>query len=401
VKTLHFFVLKERTNGTMAANATLPTFAVINYAVRRNRDGSIKTIDEPDDPSRRGVLQFHANMKPSTQALLLYDIQATKRCVGLATIYTAKFVDPTNAASGNVATVTAPPPAAASHRGAGVPPKTALFFLHGFNSNPTGVFNGWRKYQNRNPNREVVPVLWADHQWSIFGYTPDKVYMADPAARAFSDLVDIANSWAFPRRSLVCHSMGNFVLRRLARYVAKTDGVNLAFDDIFMVAADVSDQVFDDDQNHVDPTRPASRDECDGLSILALATHQVHVLHSSKDWALKARVIPNCGGRALGARGYVAGGHANTCRSEVNASNVAKLTDINCSNNPRGGCIGHNYQFEGWAIDLYEATIAIRAAAAASQAQTAAVAPAAVVARAPARAPAAAARRDANAAEQE
>jgi Alpha/beta hydrolase of unknown function (DUF900) len=351
----------------MAVNAPLPAYAVINFAVRRNRDGTIRTYYESD--VRRDVLRFHANMRPSNRAILLYDIVATRRCAGLATVYSAKFVDPSNndaaaaaAAIGNVTAAPAPDPASSRAVGGAPRPKSAVFFLHGFNSNPTGVFKGWQKYQDQLPDgssREVVPVLWADNQLSIFGYSLDKLCNVDPAGQALSDLVGIANGWAFPTRSLVCHSMGNFVLRRLARHVATTQGVNVRFDDIFMVAADVSDQVFDAAHNQVDPNRPASAEECDGISILALAAHQVHVLHSSNDWALKARVVPNCGGRALGARGYDDGSRL------PNARGGNKLTQTDCSHLPRGGCLGHNYQFEGWAVATYERIMNDRGAAAA------------------------------------
>jgi esterase/lipase superfamily enzyme len=337
----------------MAANppAPLPTFAVINYDVARDAQGHVVT-----DPAT-ARLEFHANMKPSMHhALLVFGIEDSGRTDGGAPIYTARVIDPDNVGGphGNAARR-----AGANSNNAGGPqPETTVFFIHGFNSNPTGVFEGWRAYQNLHPNREVVPVIWADHQIGICGYTADKLCRVDPAAHSLSDLVNIANNWAFPKRTLVCHSMGNFVLRRLARYVAQTPGANLAFDDIFMVSADVSAKVFD---------RPGCCScfccccaDHDGTSVLELANYQVHVLHSGNDRALQARILANCFAPALGAHGY-----SENARLPDDAGGN-KLTQQDCSDRPCADPSGHGYQFEAWAVTLYETTIASRVAAAAA-----------------------------------
>ena len=178
----------------------------------------------------------------------------------------------------------------------------------------------------------------------------DKFRKVPKAAKAFAHVVNYPH--AFPQRSLVCPSMGNFLLRRLARALAEQGRdetgfgkqrardnptqlspveTDYCFDDIFMVAADVSDRSFDKRQNNNrDPTKNA------GLCIIRLVKHNVHVLHSRKDKAMWVKVIPILGSCGLGLWGY----------NKVHVDAAAKLLVMNCDDWNITDCIGHKNFFE-------------------------------------------------------
>lgn len=93
-----------------------------------------------------------------------------------------------------------------------------LFFIHGFNSNPEDVFKQCQEYQTKQQQQQqrlVIPVLWACATDGIWGYSKDRRFNAPLAAEALAPLLRIA--YAFPQRSLLCHSMGNYVLQGVAR----------------------------------------------------------------------------------------------------------------------------------------------------------------------------------------
>jgi esterase/lipase superfamily enzyme len=151
-----------------------------------------------------------------------------------------------------------------------------LFYTHGFNVPPRYVMNECAEYA-RDYNRMVIPLIWAAEDRGVFGYGQDRLLNAPTAAEAFRDKLDIAKHI---RKSLLCHSMGNYVLRLAAR----TDAQHRPFEDIFMVAADVNHDIFDESQNnHTNHTLN------DGLEIASMAQKEVHVLHSHKDLTMKAR----------------------------------------------------------------------------------------------------------------
>jgi hypothetical protein len=123
--------------------------------------------------------------------------------------------------------------------------------------------------------------------------------------------------------------MGNYFLQTLITggngdicpYIGK-------FRDVFMVAADVERSIF----NMTD--------------IAQLVTHNVHVLHSKRDWAMTARRFTNSFREALGARGYDG--------NNVGFNQQGKLVKINCMKYQADGCAHHNYAFSDDAINYYD-----------------------------------------------
>jgi hypothetical protein len=352
----------------------VPMFVIINYKVERNKTGRIKV-------DRNWRIRFHAKMGPSEHALHLYSIRNTGEFYHGAPIYDAHVFGQAELDlpyevikekhlhmvhhddEADVKPFPTQPvivhddeakPRATVAASTDVAPKAAavydphyLFYIHGFNSDPTTVFNSCQKYHAEHPRRIVVPVLWADNQYGVLGYLPDKLFNVQPAAKAFARVVNYPD--AFPQRSLVCHSMGNFLLRRLARGFAELRNLDEGmqgpcFEDIFMVAADVHDRLFDRWQN-----RHNDRTKNDGLCVLDLVRRKVYVLHSGRDKALIARVVPNFGSCALGLWGY------NKKRLHDEAR--GKLEERNCDQWNNTGPIHHSYFFQSEQMQYYEDTL--------------------------------------------
>ena len=93
--------------------------------------------------------------------------------------------------------------------------------------------------------------------------------------------------------SVMCHSMGNFVLKKFAPDDASA--VRLEFEHIFMVAADVRATTFN--------VQEKDGPDVDGPDILSICKKKVHVLWYWWDRALLARRVENEGRIALGKVG--------------------------------------------------------------------------------------------------
>jgi esterase/lipase superfamily enzyme len=103
-----------------------------------------------------------------------------------------------------------------------------LFCVHGFNTQPgqhLKEMNDAAKKFNKG-KFTLVPVIWPNKRGLENYYSGRPT--ASGAGKAFKTLKRGIDS--FPRKSLLCHSMGNHVLRHAA------DG-KFKFDNIFMVAA--------------------------------------------------------------------------------------------------------------------------------------------------------------------
>ena len=111
-----------------------------------------------------------------------------------------------------------------SKGGAGKP----LFCVHGFNVQPGSHLKNLKEQARKFDEGKfsIVPVLWPS-KGGVRNYWGDRGDGAPGAGNAFS-LMKRMDS--FPNKSLLCHSMGNFVLRCAAQ-------TNIRFDNIFMVAA--------------------------------------------------------------------------------------------------------------------------------------------------------------------
>ena len=98
------------------------------------------------------------------------------------------------------------------------------------------------------------------------------------AAKAFANLSTVLNQ--FPSKSVMTHSMGNRVLRLAAQNMADA-GEGFAFDNIFMVAADVDNDIFDAGNENRSNIRSMLAKDDNGKP-----KGKVYVVHSTKDFAL-------------------------------------------------------------------------------------------------------------------
>ena len=171
--------------------------------------------------------------------------------------------------------------------------------------------------------------------------------------------------------SIMCHSMGNYVLKKMApnkpaeeggekdkyineqgeRVEQKTDAFR--FDNIFMVAADVRAVTFDETlgEETIKVDGKEVKDH-DGKDILRLAKHKVHVCWHERDKALLVRRGTNWGRPALGKNGLESKYMKNLIKPGLDPK--GKLVDKYCKEwaDQKGG-MRHGYQAIPDAQDYY------------------------------------------------
>jgi len=155
-----------------------------------------------------------------------------------------------------------------------------LFCVHGFNVQPGTHLKNFKDSVNGKFNQGKfmpVPVIWPS-KGGLNNYWGDRDNSAPGAGQAFKTLKRGVDS--FPSKSLLCHSMGNFVLRHAA-------DANFRFDNIFMCAADVRHDLFK--KKFIGGN---NRRREDGLKICRMLTNKnkgkVHIVYNAWDGALNA-----------------------------------------------------------------------------------------------------------------
>ncbi|WP_133406743.1 alpha/beta hydrolase [Parashewanella tropica] len=145
-----------------------------------------------------------------------------------------------------------------------------LFYIHGFNNNmEPDVFDSADKLQNLINQQsselvEVIPIIWPCDDDSALAFINDywdDQDAADASGPAFSRLLGKFEQWrreaeqqkqpCFKRMNILAHSMGNRVLvNAIADWASKYNSNNmpLLFRNIFMVAADVDNQILEADK---------------------------------------------------------------------------------------------------------------------------------------------------------
>ena len=116
-----------------------------------------------------------------------------------------------------------------------------FFAVHGFDNEPVSLLNGVKQAQEDldeldnevKSNCQIVPVLWPNYGWKVSpaAHRKNKANSSETEVE-INKMLDQAmvSLNVFPKKNLMCHSMGNFLLRREAND-------KLQFDNIFMVAA--------------------------------------------------------------------------------------------------------------------------------------------------------------------
>jgi len=202
-----------------------------------------------------------------------------------------------------------------------------LFYIHGWKNSCRDSVNKCVAMNNMelDPKKKflVLPVFWAAG-WEDLMYRDERRVAAPEAGKDFRVLY---NTMAYAlkdstvKKSLICHSMGNFVLRIFAQGHDDLNGDTKnppVFEDIFMVAADVRWDLFNEEfnQGHTEEVDTNEKKENlkhsgytdGGHKIVNLAKNKVHVLYNTGDKALLARQVWHSkGGSKVSAIGRCAG----------------------------------------------------------------------------------------------
>ena len=309
-------------------------------------------------PGRDGIVSFSTFSDFGETAHFLYDVQRTTQRQQGQPVYYAKV-----ASEADVERVLQ------EHNADNI-----LLAIHGFSASPTDAMRGVQSY-NKRPDRQylAVPVIW-DTSESLATYATDRRDLAPEAGEALLGLLqDIIDDAAFVSRrlSIMCHSMGNYVLRACAQM--RPDNAAPVFDDIFMVAADVREDIFDTLANDYPEDRnkgnSCSIDEFDqhvknpGLDIASLAKRKVHVLWSRGDTALMVshltklfqqgrrekgkKIMNRITNRALGA-------HGRDRKIKTHPTLQGKVVYHDCGRFNWGFPAFHGYHWAEGAIKIYE-----------------------------------------------
>jgi len=202
-----------------------------------------------------------------------------------------------------------------------------LFFIHGWKNSCRKSINTCIEMNNIELDSKkkflVLPVFWAAG-WRDFQYRDERRISAPEGGKDFRVLYNtMANVLkdSTVKKSLVCHSMGNFVLRIFAQGHDDLNGDTQnqpVFEDIFMVAADVRWDLFNEEFNQgrteeVDPDEKKANLKHSaytdgGHKIVNLAKNKIHVLYNIGDKALLGRQVWHArGGSKASALGRCAG----------------------------------------------------------------------------------------------
>lgn len=200
-----------------------------------------------------------------------------------------------------------------------------LLCLHGFATQPDAWLEDCANYprNSKNETTVVIPILWA----AADGLNPWQAYRADRTGAqvvgdALAPLLTCAR--ALQNKSLMCHSMGNFVLQWAASPALELEYED-RFRDIFMVAPDTDQDMFRSSE---------------GQNILKLVQNRVHVLHAKDDRALNFRQRFVIRRKALGLRG--------------DPTNAALNFDCLSFSGKADPLVHHSYQFHPRAVQYYE-----------------------------------------------
>jgi len=226
-----------------------------------------------------------------------------------------------------------------------------LFCIHGWRVQPGTHL---KKLKNLNQKKFtkgkfiLVPVIWPS---SKIKYENDRK-RSMRAGKAFAALKDKIE--CFSSKSLLCHSMGNRVLRHAADATFK-------FDNIFMVAADVRHDLFHKDYIRGNDNDEPEKERDDGLEICRMLSNRekgkVHVLYNGADYALNLS-----GWWPMTWKSRLGSVSNNQKRTWYGGWRKADLTDpeikefvVNKACNPHlTNKLSHNYQFNDFAIRYYQ-----------------------------------------------
>ncbi len=218
--------------------------------------------------------------------------------------------------------------------------RKVLFSVHGFNGNPRGYLLQVKYIEERFQKFKLIPVLWPS-AGSMLGYFRDRS-LSKAAGKAFQSIVEPIETFD---KSLLCHSMGNYLLRNFAN-------PSYNFDNIFMVASDVESKIFY--ESYIEGGDQEWRK--DGLEITKMLNDKkdggkVHILYNKNDSDLLLSTVVNMKSR-LGRDGLSFDGGCCGNIEKLHDEVKDKITSVDWTNNSPSN--PHNYQFDWSVVAYYE-----------------------------------------------
>lgn len=228
--------------------------------------------------------------------------------------------------------------------------KKVLACVHGFTVQPETIINGCVDIKNReNFDHNIIPVIWPSQGSILYNKEQD---IAEQAAKAFGNMESVSEDISI---SLMCHSMGNYVLSLYAKGLDK-EKLTPTYDCIFMVASDVWEEMFNEriinagwwPLNSSDPFGDA------GLKLVRLLKKddsKVHIIHNEDDRALSASVFHNGGRSRLGRYGKI----GQEERGRLHPECKDKLVDFDVKDIglTTDTFLKHSYQTDKLIVDYY------------------------------------------------
>jgi len=305
-----------------------------------------------------------------------------------------------------------------------------LLYMHGFREDADCALQSCSKYNSQDEAERkylVVPIVWNTvHNDRIVKellyYNEDRTKCfttVAPTLKVFLEkMLKDQENWEH-EYSLMCHSMGNYILRIVAQILGvhaqgDVDPRKAVFENVFMVAADVREDIFDEGLNDFDPkiyptlatatTGPLSslgniKSNIDfawawtdhffsivfkfkhvnpGLDVASLAKNKVHVLWSSRDRALYWRTwakskplsfIEQFQAWLLGTKhikiedgkNVPSGALGRNGNGERNLHDILKNKVVfhNCTDFSKDHAYKHSYQWNKNVVEIFENAIDI------------------------------------------
>lgn len=243
---------------------------------------------------------------------------------------------------------------------------TPLFFIHGFNTemgyNLNSVQNDAQpKFDEKNKTSEVktvvVPIVWPSAGRGL-AYFQDRYDNVPKAAEELSAMLPKSIDLnMFQEKNLMAHSMGNWLMRKVANPVLK-------FQNIIMVAADVRHNLYDTKYIESD-----ADDATDGLNIIGMLDRdsetnepkgKIYCVHHWGDVRLRQSRIVNrvtrAGSAGIGTRDKFGPGWTDAPENlhpEIRGytENYDVREELKKAKEDKGE---HSYQFFDFAIDYYK-----------------------------------------------
>lgn len=260
-------------------------------------------------------------------------------------VFTATYVSPEDAAK-------------IANEGFGEGNCSPFFFVHGFNNEPGYTLGEMMVTAMERFSKEKIhfpiPVIWPNYG-SRLGYKyPDQAQYSLEAGENLKKLFDHIPQGMFPKKTLMLHSMGNHVVFNGACGVNLPmfpDGPpgpapDIEFENIFMVAADVENDIFVDNPSE---GWGYKREKASNMQAMLKEGGKIYVVHNQDDVLLKASgIVLNPGRTRLGLDG------AYDVRSDLSdfVVNIDTKPFSDADENPDDPNV-HSYHLAEWLMPIY------------------------------------------------